>query len=235
MIQKSSWKIPRPTSVPSNCRASRGVKSFPSSVPCICFTISSMVSCPLSIRFSRYEFEKSGLPSFTSNVFITYLLPDGSKQIYEVVTETELENEDGNYYPSNKIKFLKHDWENRVIGDQGWYLSATGNAIFNNVAVRGEITATTLDVGGINGIVYDGNDITIGSDVTINAALTVNSLTVGPVGNQVKISENVSGTNDGILITPFHNMALVSPVTTEGDIEKHTKAFRAMCKELVSA
>jgi glutamate-1-semialdehyde 2,1-aminomutase len=41
--------------------------------------------------------------------------------------------------------------------------------------------------------------------------------------------------NDGILITPFHNMALVSPVTTKSDIEKHTKAFRAMCADLVKA
>ena len=41
--------------------------------------------------------------------------------------------------------------------------------------------------------------------------------------------------NDGILITPFHNMALVSPDTTKTDIEKHTKAFRAMCQDLVSA
>ena len=41
--------------------------------------------------------------------------------------------------------------------------------------------------------------------------------------------------NDGILITPFHNMALVSPDTTKADIEKHTKAFRAMCQDLVSA
>ena len=41
--------------------------------------------------------------------------------------------------------------------------------------------------------------------------------------------------NDGILITPFHNMALVSPDTTNADIEKHTKTFRAMCQDLVSA
>jgi glutamate-1-semialdehyde 2,1-aminomutase len=41
--------------------------------------------------------------------------------------------------------------------------------------------------------------------------------------------------NDGILITPFHNMALVSPDTTTGDIEKHTLAFRAMCADLVRA
>ena len=41
--------------------------------------------------------------------------------------------------------------------------------------------------------------------------------------------------NDGFLITPFHNMALVSPETTATDIDAHTQAFRAMCAELVSA
>ena len=40
--------------------------------------------------------------------------------------------------------------------------------------------------------------------------------------------------NDGFLITPFHNMALVSPETTEADIDAHTAAFRAMCADLVS-
>jgi len=39
--------------------------------------------------------------------------------------------------------------------------------------------------------------------------------------------------NDGFLITPFHNMALVSPATTFSDIESHTQAFRAMCGDLV--
>ena len=41
--------------------------------------------------------------------------------------------------------------------------------------------------------------------------------------------------NDGFLITPFHNMALVSPETTQGDIDAHTQAFRAMCKALANA
>jgi glutamate-1-semialdehyde 2,1-aminomutase len=41
--------------------------------------------------------------------------------------------------------------------------------------------------------------------------------------------------NDGFLITPFHNMALVSPATTEADIDAHTAAFWAMCKELVAS
>ncbi len=41
--------------------------------------------------------------------------------------------------------------------------------------------------------------------------------------------------NDGFLLTPFHNMALLSPSTTERDVDAHTAAFRAMCQDLVSA
>jgi glutamate-1-semialdehyde 2,1-aminomutase len=39
--------------------------------------------------------------------------------------------------------------------------------------------------------------------------------------------------NDGFLLTPFHNMALMSPYTTEKDVDAHSVAFRAMCSELV--
>jgi len=39
--------------------------------------------------------------------------------------------------------------------------------------------------------------------------------------------------NDGYLITPFHNMALMCPDTTEADVDGHTAAFRTMCAELV--
>jgi glutamate-1-semialdehyde 2,1-aminomutase len=40
--------------------------------------------------------------------------------------------------------------------------------------------------------------------------------------------------NRGILLTPFHNMALMSPVTSKEDIDHHTKVFRDAAKELVS-
>jgi glutamate-1-semialdehyde 2,1-aminomutase len=39
--------------------------------------------------------------------------------------------------------------------------------------------------------------------------------------------------NDGFLLTPFHNMALMSPYTTEKDVDAHSVAFRAVCSELV--
>ncbi len=40
--------------------------------------------------------------------------------------------------------------------------------------------------------------------------------------------------NRGILLTPFHNMALMSPQTEAEDIDKHTRVFREGLKELVS-
>jgi len=40
--------------------------------------------------------------------------------------------------------------------------------------------------------------------------------------------------NRGILLTPFHNMALMSPMTAREDIDQHTKTFREAAKELVA-
>ena len=40
--------------------------------------------------------------------------------------------------------------------------------------------------------------------------------------------------NRGILLTPFHNMALMSPATTAADVDQHTRAFREAVGELVS-
>ena len=38
--------------------------------------------------------------------------------------------------------------------------------------------------------------------------------------------------NRGILLTPFHNMALMSPATTEADVDRHTAVFREAVLEL---
>jgi glutamate-1-semialdehyde 2,1-aminomutase len=40
--------------------------------------------------------------------------------------------------------------------------------------------------------------------------------------------------NRGILLTPFHNMALMSPQTDASDIDQHTRVFREGVKELVA-
>ncbi|HEX2025940.1 MAG TPA: aspartate aminotransferase family protein [Actinomycetota bacterium] len=39
--------------------------------------------------------------------------------------------------------------------------------------------------------------------------------------------------NRGILMTPFHNMALMSPATTDADVDAHTEAFGAFAAEVL--
>ncbi|MFL5827180.1 MAG: aspartate aminotransferase family protein [Thermoleophilaceae bacterium] len=40
--------------------------------------------------------------------------------------------------------------------------------------------------------------------------------------------------NRGVLITPFHNMALMCPATTEADVDAHTEAFAAAAETLAA-
>jgi glutamate-1-semialdehyde 2,1-aminomutase len=40
--------------------------------------------------------------------------------------------------------------------------------------------------------------------------------------------------NRGVLITPFHNMALMSPATTEEQVDRHTEVFGAAVAELTA-
>jgi len=35
-------------------------------------------------------------------------------------------------------------------------------------------------------------------------------------------------------MTPFHNMALIAPATTEKDIDKHTEVFRESVAQLLN-
>ncbi len=44
---------------------------------------------------------------------------------------------------------------------------------------------------------------------------------------------HLAALNRGILMTPFHNMALISPSTTEDDIDMHTQVFRESVAQIV--
>jgi len=37
---------------------------------------------------------------------------------------------------------------------------------------------------------------------------------------------HLAALNRGILLTPFHNMALIAPDVTEADVDRHTDVFR---------
>ena len=38
--------------------------------------------------------------------------------------------------------------------------------------------------------------------------------------------------NRGVLLTPFHNMALMSPATSEADVDLHSAVFAGAAREL---
>jgi glutamate-1-semialdehyde 2,1-aminomutase len=40
--------------------------------------------------------------------------------------------------------------------------------------------------------------------------------------------------NRGVLLTPFHNMALICPATTEADVDMHTRIFAEAVMELTA-
>lgn len=44
---------------------------------------------------------------------------------------------------------------------------------------------------------------------------------------------HLAALNRGILMTPFHNMSLMSPATSEADVDYHTKVFREMVEQIL--
>jgi glutamate-1-semialdehyde 2,1-aminomutase len=52
--------------------------------------------------------------------------------------------------------------------------------------------------------------------------------------NDLEVFMHLFTLNRGVLITPFHNMALMSPATTEADIDRHTAVFREAVTDLSS-
>ena len=40
--------------------------------------------------------------------------------------------------------------------------------------------------------------------------------------------------NRGVLLTPFHNMALMSPATTSDHVDRHTQVFREALEAMVN-
>lgn len=71
---------------------------------------------------------------------------------------------------TDTVQAIYEDWSEKVLGSQGWGITAGGNAIFTNVAVRGRIEA---DEGYISG------NLTIGSSgaTTLNDVATTDDLT----------------------------------------------------------
>lgn len=81
------------------------------------------------------------------------------------------------YGETDEVNVIYENWDEKIVGSQGWGITSGGNAIFTNVAVRGDLEATTMDIGGPTGITYDGSTVIIGASVVVNAPITFNGVT----------------------------------------------------------
>ena len=53
------------------------------------------------------------------------------------------------------------------------------------------------------------------------------------VGIELERFLHLYAMNRGILLTPFHNMALMSPATDPEDVQYHSRVFREGVREMV--
>jgi glutamate-1-semialdehyde 2,1-aminomutase len=56
----------------------------------------------------------------------------------------------------------------------------------------------------------------------------------GAADDEVEELLHLSLANRGILLTPFHNMALMAPTTTDADVDLHTEVFAAVVADVVA-
>lgn len=94
-----------------------------------------------------------------TKVFIDYRLPTGESQTYTVNTTL-----DASQFPNNKVYATRERWDARADGSKGWLISGEGNAIFNNLSVRGNIKATSGNFEGF--LTVNNGNMKIGAGIT---------------------------------------------------------------------
>jgi hypothetical protein len=144
--------------------------------------------------------------SFTAKVYVDYLDEDFIENTKEFFPAR-----DQNGYPLETVYLVYESWEERNIGSDGWTISSSGNAIFNNLAVRGEINATSGNFDGF--LTVSQGSMKIGSNVNSAKYNSVQSFQI--VGNEVVLTT-----------TENHNFLQGESVSVEG-----VDSIRAMSPE----
>ena len=134
--------------------------------------------------------------SFTAKVYVDYLdenFIENTKEFFPV--------RDVNGYPIETIYLVYEDWEERNLGSDGWTISSSGNAIFNSLAVRGEINATSGNFDGF--LTVNNGSMKIGSNVNSAKHASIQSFQIA--SNKVVLTT-----------TENHNFLLGESIVVEG-------------------
>lgn len=121
------------------------------------------------------------------------------------------------YDEADSVAVVYEDWDEKSLGTQGWGITAGGNAIFTNVAVRGRIEA---EEGYISG------NLTIGSggSTTLDDVATADDLTDFITGPEV--NTNVTSISGGVITTGrIKNSTYDGPVSGGGSFSNTGSQF----------
>jgi hypothetical protein len=75
------------------------------------------------------------------------------------------------YGETDSVSVIYEDWADKSVGSLGWGITAGGNAIFTNVAVRGRIEATEGDISGnltVSGGLFTSEDAETNGGIVLN-------------------------------------------------------------------
>ena len=71
--------------------------------------------------------------------------------------------------------------------------------------------------------------------VSLRPAVTSLGAVLGMVRDELEQLMHLWALNRGVLLTPFHNMALFSPAHAEADVDRHTEVFAEAVGALAGA
>lgn len=151
------------------------------------------------------------LTSFISDFIIKYLDENNYEQ---ELRQPVVLGSDG--YPLNRMEVIYADWEDKVIGSSGWAIDSFGNSIFNNVAVRGLIEATSGNFSG-NLTVNDGS-MKIGANVFSKNQYQITKIQVASNELIITVLETPTlNVGDTIKIYGSNSLSVTTPTVLVGE------------------
>lgn len=168
-----------------------------------------------SVKAGYYFISSSAtLPTISNTSELIYYIGEsvntnGNSVIdfYKINTSLDLEKITASALnPTDYVWVYAEDWDNKILGDNGWIITPHGNAIFSNISVRGNIEANSGYIGGsdgwniISGQLFSGSgNYAVGlstSNISIYAGSETASLApfyVTNTGNVYAQNANISG------------------------------------------
>lgn len=135
------------------------------------------------------------------------------------------------YSETDQVAVVYENWSEKILGSQGWGITAEGNAIFTNVAVRGRIEATEGEISGnlivngglltsetassTGGIILNNSGFTAynsSGSQTFNINSTTGEVTIGGYASDSELSSGLSGkiNNGGAATDVNSNVTTIS-------------------------